>query len=340
MDPKPRPAAGPGASSLLLGCALLALSLPGLAQQTAPQALRDLEQRPSGPAWMGIRAAPGVHVQEVIPGGPAERAGLKDGDLITGVDGVSAIGESGLMGVLREKGPGEVIELDVVRAGEDLVLKLELGEFPADLLAERLAVLAKEKRRGASALAPTPPPSAPRPDVPALTGAGAFLTHAGQEERAFLGVRLQELTSGLATFLGLPPDSPGVLIEHVHEDSPAGAAGLKAGDVLLSVEGRQLHDMTQLGELLRGRSPGEEINLVWWSRTEKEKSATVRLSARNKDIWVVSPPDREQQRLREKVRESLESRLRMLEEQRRSLEYERDSVQRNLEKILAEAEKR
>jgi len=338
MTHPPRPAAGHGVGTLLVGCALLALSLPSLAQQTAPQPLRDLEQRRSGPAWMGIHAAPGVHVQEVVPGGPAERAGLKDGDLITGVDGVSTIEGAGLMGVLREKGPGELIVLDVLRAGEDLVLKLELGEFPADLLVERLTALDKKERSRASA--PLPPPHPPAPDVPALTGGGTLLRHAGQEERAFLGVRLQELSTGLAVFLGLAADSPGVLVEHVHEDSPAAGTGLKAGDVLLSVEGADLQDMTQLGELLRSRSPGDEIDLVWWSRSEKRKSATVRLGGRNKDIWVVSPPDREQQRLREKVRGSLESRLRMLEEQRRSLEYEQDSVRRSLEKIEAEAKKR
>ena len=252
------------------------------------------------------------------------------GDLITSVDFTPASEEPGIMGVLREKGPGEVLVLDVLRDGKDVRLKLVLGEFPLDLMSPE-----GEGPRWAPPSSGPVPPEPPMPDAPVP---GAVMRHAGQAERAFLGVRLQGLTAGLAVFLGLPANSHGVLVEHVHEDSPAAAAGLKAGDVLLAFEGEGLHEMNDLGEQLRRRSPGDEVRLDWWSRKDEAQSAVARLDARQKEIWVVSPPDREGQRKRQKFRSSLESRLRMLEEQSRRVEQERSSVKRKLEEMLRESE--
>ena len=198
---------------------------------------------------MGIRGAPGVVVVEVVEGGPAARAGLRLGDLVTAVDGRSTIEDGGLLGYLAERKPGEVVELEVLRAGEDLTLELSLGEFPLDLLL---------------AQPPAAPPAAPRapkpPRLPPETAGrpGADLRWLGAEERPFLGLRLQELSPGLADYFGLPEGTRGLLVEHVHEGGPAQAAGLRAGDVLLQLDGRAISSMTQLGELQARRRALEE----------------------------------------------------------------------------------
>jgi S1-C subfamily serine protease len=326
------PVAGAGAGRLVLAAAIGLLTLPALARSPAPQpeALRGLEVYRPAPPWMGIRAAPGVHVQEVVEGGPADKAGLKKGDLITSVDFLPTFEEPGLMGALREKGPGDVLVLDILRDGEDVRLKLVLGEFPADLLKERQEALAKQSP-GAP---PAPAPRPGAPDLPRLPGSGAVMRPLGEAERAFLGVTLQELSSGLAVYLGLPADSAGVLVERVHEDSPAETAGLEAGDVLLAVDDEPLRAMTELGEVLRSKSPGDAVALKWWSVDEDVQSASVELGARKKQIWAVSPPDDADARMREEVRESLKARLRMLEEQSRRLESEQSSVRRSLEELV------
>jgi predicted metalloprotease with PDZ domain len=277
------------------------------------------------PAWMGIRGAPGVHVHEVVDDGPADLAGLQVGDLITGVDGRSSIDEGGLLAYLGERRPGDLIRLEVLRLGEELELDLTLGVFPLDVWIEREKAIGKmDGKAPRGPRPPAPPLPADAPEAPR-----ADLRWLGAEERPFLGVRLQELTPGLAAYLGLT-EARGLLVEHVHEDSPAEAAGMRAGDVLLSVSGEPLTDMTQLGDLLRRRSPGDSV-VAEWHREGRVQQATLVLAARKKDIWVVSPPSPTDRSRKEAA--ALEARLRALEAQQRGLERSRAELERRLEEL-------
>jgi S1-C subfamily serine protease len=73
----------------------------------------------------------GAILTTVEPGGPAERAGLEQGDIIVaaGDDAVEGVGD--LLGALRRRAPGDRLELSVVRAGERLAIDATLGERPS-----------------------------------------------------------------------------------------------------------------------------------------------------------------------------------------------------------------
>ena len=71
---------------------------------------------------------PGARVEEVVPGSGAEAAGIQLGDIITAVDGRSLSESSDLRVRIIERAPDEVVELTILRNGEELVLVATLGD--------------------------------------------------------------------------------------------------------------------------------------------------------------------------------------------------------------------
>lgn len=89
---------------------------------------------------------------------------------------------------------------------------------------------------------------------------------------AAIGVRMEELP---------PAGRRGVRILGVAEDSPALAAGLAQGDVLLTLAGKPVNDFRQVHELISKRQPGELLE-VEFERAGKPRQARLRLASRTK----------------------------------------------------------
>jgi S1-C subfamily serine protease len=84
-------------------------------------------------AWITAQDASGQPIDPIVDGSPAEAAGLRDGDIITAVDGTEIDADSPLDDILTQYAPGRTVALDVLRNGEKVVLTLTLGTRPADL---------------------------------------------------------------------------------------------------------------------------------------------------------------------------------------------------------------
>ena len=82
----------------------------------------------------------------------------------------------------------------------------------------------------------------------------------GKVTRGYLGIYLQELTPELAASLGLK-DAHGILVSDVMEDSAAGAAGLKQGDVILKLDGKDVSDVGAFRNSISSRPPETTIHL-------------------------------------------------------------------------------
>jgi len=82
----------------------------------------------------------------------------------------------------------------------------------------------------------------------------------GKVIRGWLGVSIQPVTSELAKQFGLKEEK-GALVSEVFEDSPAKQAGLQDGDVIISYDGREVADPTQLRNMVAGTSPGKQIEI-------------------------------------------------------------------------------
>ena len=69
----------------------------------------------------------GAEISEITPGGPAEEAGLRVGDVITGLNGRQVADSTELVVAIRSYAPGEQIELKIIRRGQDSTIPLTLG---------------------------------------------------------------------------------------------------------------------------------------------------------------------------------------------------------------------
>jgi serine protease Do len=86
------------------------------------------------------------------------------------------------------------------------------------------------------------------------------LIASGKVTRGYLGIYLQELTPDLASSLGLK-DSRGILVSDVMEDSAAAAAGLKQGDVILALDGKDVRDVGSFRNSISSMPPDTKITL-------------------------------------------------------------------------------
>ncbi|MCX7702786.1 MAG: PDZ domain-containing protein [Planctomycetota bacterium] len=90
----------------------------------------DEKRVAKGGPFMGIASSPaagGLQIMQVVAGSPAEKAGLKAGDLVTSIDGQPVASQEQLVELLMMHKPGDVLELEVIRGAEKLRLKIELG---------------------------------------------------------------------------------------------------------------------------------------------------------------------------------------------------------------------
>ena len=95
----------------------------------------------------------------------------------------------------------------------------------------------------------------------------------GEIERGFLGVMLRDLAPDVAEALNVPEDR-GVLIDRVFPDTPAEAAGVKHGDVLITVDGQEVDDVSKTRLYVSSLRPGSKVGLVVL-RDGKEVTLTV-----------------------------------------------------------------
>ena len=92
----------------------------------------------------------------------------------------------------------------------------------------------------------------------------------GKVQRGRLGISIQEVNQSLAESFGLSKPS-GALISSVEPDSPAAKAGLEAGDVILSVNGKDIQSSNELPPVIAGITPGDSAKLkVWRKNASKE----------------------------------------------------------------------
>jgi serine protease Do len=181
----------------------------------------------------------GALVNSVVEGSPAAEAGLKRRDFITRFDGEDVHGPRHLGDLVRSASPGDRAVVELVRDREPMTLSVILGTRPESGDHRR----SWAKRRG------FPLEFLPGP-------------------RARLGARVVDLGEQMAEFLGAP-EAEGVLVLEVEEDSPAEAAGLRAGDVITSVDGDEILGTGDLVAALEEAEEGETVRIEVVRRGEK-----------------------------------------------------------------------
>ncbi len=98
----------------------------------------------------------------------------------------------------------------------------------------------------------------------------------GKTIRGWLGVRIQTVTEDLANSLGLDK-AYGALVASAIPNSPAEKAGIKAGDIILDFNGREVTEMRKLPRFVAETEVNKEVNIVIW-RNEKKKTLKVSIA--------------------------------------------------------------
>src|SRR5712692_8526541 len=120
----------------------------------------------------------------------------------------------------------------------------------------------------------------------------------GKVIRGWLGVGIQEVTAELAAKFGIK-ENDGVLVNDVFENEPAARAGLKPGDIIAKVDGRQIETPAGLSRSVAGLNPGTKVELEI-VRNNERRTVTVDLGERKEEAVVTaipSPPPQPEIRL-------------------------------------------
>ncbi len=113
----------------------------------------------------------------------------------------------------------------------------------------------------------------------------AQLKDNGRVERGLLGVQIQPLTKEIAESLSLKSEK-GALVAMVQPDSPALAAGIKSGDVIMSVDGKAVDGIKELTRTISSMKPGTSVKLGFW-RDGKDMTVTAKVGDQKEDSAIV-----------------------------------------------------
>jgi|GEM_PF-6905355 len=192
----------------------------------------------------------GIKILDVCAGGPAEQAGLQKGDIIIefGDTRVRTIPE--LQKLAGKSGPGVQKNVVILRNGEERVILITMGEK------KKGQELCKEKIWTAET------PEGSHKKEYNIFVAGEPVT------RGFLGVNLQDLEEQLREYFGAP-GGQGVLIDGIVKNSPAERAGLRAGDIILAINGEDVDCSGMVQKIVRLMKEGDIAEVLVLRRGEK-----------------------------------------------------------------------
>jgi serine protease Do len=200
----------------------------------------------------------GALVVDVVPGGPADKAGLRGsdrqvtidgqdvrvgGDVVTAIDGQAVKDFDDVVTYLvRATEVGQEVSLTVLRNGKEETIQVTLAARPK---AEAVAGQAQPEGKQASG--------------------------------AWLGIAGQTVTPEIAQAMDLPADQQGVLVQQVEVGSPADQAGLRGsykpatingqrllvgGDIITALDRQSVNQIEDLQALIRQAEPGQEMTLT------------------------------------------------------------------------------
>ncbi|MBI4849217.1 MAG: DegQ family serine endoprotease [Nitrospirae bacterium] len=176
----------------------------------------------------GMNKSAGALITEILKGSPAEKAGLRRGDIIIEVDDKEIKNVESLRNMIAQSNVGSKIKLKVMRDGKTLTLVANVTEFPQELA--QAAPQEQEEKKS--------------PD-----------------EHTLAGFSVMNMTQEIAKQLDLPKDEKGVVIVKVEPYSAAEDAGLKKGDVIQEINKRSIKNIRDFNSTVANVRKGDTLLL-------------------------------------------------------------------------------
>lgn len=159
-----------------------------------------------------VSVTEGVIISDVQENSPAEKGGIKAGDIVVEYNGKPVRDVNHLRNIVAQTKAGEKAEVKVLRDGKEKTLTIEIGEQPAELFA-----------------------TGPRSSLP-------------EKE---LGMNVQTLTKELADNLGLEEDEYGVIVSDVSPGGAAAMSGIRQGDLIKEINRKKIKNVEDFEAALK-----------------------------------------------------------------------------------------
>ena len=163
---------------------------------------------------LGMDRPAGALVTRLVRGGPAEKGGLKVGDVVLKMDGFPVEHPDALGYRLSTKGIGKIAKLEVLSRNQRRLVSVTLERAPAAEAGDEVEI---------------------------------------KGDNPFAGAVVSSLTPELMDKLRLPPETQGVAVVKIARNSPALRVGLRPGDVIMDLNGETLTEPAQMAELVKAQ---------------------------------------------------------------------------------------
>ena len=204
--------------------------------------------------------AKGVRVSRVVLGSPADQAGIKNDDVIVSIDGKAIASPVELRAAMEGTQPGQSLSVEVERNGARQQLTVTLGDRPAPEFGTF------NFPQGQFRINPIDPKNFQfgMPDQ--------FFFNTS---RVRLGVMLLPMSDQLRDYFGVEAGK-GALVSSVSKNSAAERAGIRAGDVILSIDGQQVAGAGDVSRVLGDVTDSKTVQVeIVRDRSRQTLSATV-----------------------------------------------------------------
>jgi serine protease Do len=173
--------------------------------------------------YYGLKGKSGVLVASVVPGDPADQAGIKPKDIITDVNGQAVNTSHDLTGLAANLGVGEKAEVTILRNGKSQTLEVQVGKRPLTMAS------VSENRQ--------------------------------KEKEGEYGFSVTDVTPELARRYNLEANA-GVMVVGVEPKSKADAAGIQQGDLIIEINHQNVASVTDFKNLIDQHKKADGINLL------------------------------------------------------------------------------
>ncbi len=191
---------------------------------------------------MNLKSLKGVLVNEVVDESPADKAGIERGDVIVEFNDERVVDANQLMKLVRKAKPDEVANITVIRDGDKKIIEVKIGQGKES---DTYLKIDSDKLNVKK----------PRGEKNKIRIFGF-----GESTQGKIGVNLWDLNEQLGEYFGLK-DGEGALIAELDEDGTGYKTGLRAGDVILEMDGKKIENEEDMSDALSDKEEGDEVKI-------------------------------------------------------------------------------